>query len=261
VPRGNAVQPKTPAAKRPPHPATVSRSNAAQPKTAAAKRPPHPATVSRSSAAQPKTAAAKRPPHPATVSRSSAAQPKTAAAKRPPHPATVSRSSAAQLQPAIQRSLDQELEIDDVLEDDNEGPDFSEAMSSDAIFRLMITSEYEATMRTGQIQPTPHFWSPLLDYIRKYQQGAGGKQSISSKLVKIPLKGTYLDFLSAAAAKGALHPHNFGKAWKTYFGKYKKGKKGSAVLSIKNDGGTPTITFNKAPPKYLQDLLGTPEDV
>src|SRR6185295_11910886 len=116
--------------------------------------------------------------------------------------------------------------------------------------------EAATTKRSGP-QANGHFWSPTTAYIAGYM-AAGGKGSVSSVLIEVPLTVTYFQFLDTAAAHKDLHPHNFGAAWERCFPTRIKGKKAKAVLSIKNDGGTPTIIFNKAIPKYLRDLMGQP---
>jgi hypothetical protein len=144
---------------------------------------------------------------------------------------------------------------------EREGTTIPEMMkSSTAIYRVMPESEADKTLRDGVPDAKGHFWSPVLKYVIDYMNGPG-KNSTSNTVVTFPLKATYHAFLDAAAAKNKLHAHNFGNSWDESFpGRNKQKKKDKGVVSIKNDNGTPTITFLSIP-DYLQEMLGKPSVV
>jgi hypothetical protein len=154
----------------------------------------------------------------------------------------------------VQRSAEYEED------NDNESSPDLKGLDSREIYRVMPEFEWTKTEEAGGPCSDGHFWSPSLAYVTGYISKES-KSSSSTIFVKIPLTVPYLEFLQEVVKHGELHPHNFGSAWKPLFGA-KKGAKGRSALSIKNDGGTPTITFNKpmaALPKYLKDLMGAPE--
>jgi len=204
--------------------------------------------------------------------------------KERPNPSPAGKSSAVQLARGRARHRDDPRDVEarenrqryhsrdrrippegvPVVEEDDGGPVGAVVVGagmpgfgSMAIYRMMPEFEATTTKKSGP-QANGHFWSPTVEYITGYM-GSGGKGSVSSVLITIPLTVTYFQFLDAAATRKDLHPHNFGAAWQTYFPTRPKGKKGKAALSIKNDGGTPTIVFNKAVlPGYLKALMGKP---
>jgi len=172
------------------------------------------------------------------------------------------RAAIAPRLPIIQRAMEAAEDVEDFVDDDEDQevavPD---GLDSRALFRVMPEHEWHQ-MQGHANQPCSggHFWSSTEVYVRKY---FGKVDTTSNIFIKIPLTCTVLDLLKATAAKKKLHPHNFGKAWKQLFGKG-KASKGKSDISLKNDNGTATVTFNFAPggcPAYLVAMMGAPEQL
>jgi hypothetical protein len=205
----------------------------------------------------------KERPNPSPAAKSSAVQLARGRARHRDDPRDVAARENRQRYHSRDRRIPPPEDVRVVAEDDG-GPVGAVVIGagmpgfgSMAIYRMMPAFEATTTKQSGP-QANGHFWSPTIEYITGYM-GSGGKGSVSSVLITIPLACTYFQFLDAAATRKDLHPHNFGSAWQTYFPTRQKGKKGKAALSIKNDGGTPTIVFCKAIlPPYLKALMGKP---
>lgn len=147
-----------------------------------------------------------------------------------------------------------------VTEEKGKGDCQLKGFTSNAIYRMMPEYEADKVMRAKGPQPNKHFWSPTAEYVGTYMS-SGGKTSTSSVLIKIPLRVSYKEFLDAVAKKGELHPHNMGSNWDQCFPGKKKASVAKGMISVKADGGTATIYFDKPLPEYIKAMMGEPERV